>query len=230
MNEVEKCVRERHSVRAFLDKPVPVETIKEILDCAKWAPSGTNTQPWEIHVVGGKLKEQISAKVKEAYYGALEGSIPKDEYVEYYDYYPSEWVSPFIDRRRKNGWDLYGLLGIEKGDKEKMTKQHVRNYDFFDAPIALFVTTKKVMGNGAKIDIGMFMQNIMLVAKSKGLDTCPMAAMNQYHKIVLPLVGGKEDDVLISTIALGYADESAVVNTLKTVREDVDVFTKWHLD
>ncbi|MBQ1837953.1 MAG: nitroreductase family protein, partial [Neisseriaceae bacterium] len=149
-----------------------------------------------------------------------------EQYQEAFPYYPAEWVSPYIDRRRQNGWALYGLLGIEKGDKDKMHAQHLRNYRFFDAPVALFFTLNKVLGDGAKLDTAMFMQNLMLSAKSHGLDTCAQAAWNKYHSIVLPLLGA-ENEILVSAMALGYADKNNIVNTLKPPRAGLDEFCVW---
>jgi len=149
------------------------------------------------------------------------------EYREEYDYYPEKWVSPYIDRRRENGWGLYGLLGITKGDKDKMHAQHRRNFRFFDAPVGLMFTLERVMGRGSLIDYGMFMQNIMLAARARGLHTCPQAAWNGFAKIILPHIGAGDDEMLVCGMSLGHADESHVVNSFHTPREAVESFTRW---
>jgi nitroreductase len=149
------------------------------------------------------------------------------DYKEAYDYYPEKWVSPYIDRRRENGWGLYGLLGIGKGDKDKMHAQHQRNYQLFDAPVGLMFTLDKVMGRGSLVDYGMFLQNIMVAARGHGLHTCAQAAWNGFAKIILPHIGAGADEMLICGMALGYADETDVVNTFKTPREPVESFTRW---
>jgi nitroreductase len=150
-----------------------------------------------------------------------------EQYREAYDYYPEQWVSPYIDRRRENGWGLYGLLGIGKGDKEAMHQQHQRNFRLFDAPVGLFFTLDKVMGRGSLVDYGMFLQNIMVAARARGLHTCPQAAWNGFAKIILPLVGANENEMMVCGMALGYADASATVNRFHTPRVPAASFTRW---
>ena len=149
------------------------------------------------------------------------------KYQEEYDYYPQKWVSPYIDRRRENGWSLYGLLGIGKADKDKMHAQHQRNYRFFDAPVGLMFTMDRVMGRGSLVDFGMFLQNFMVAARGRGLDTCPQAAWNGFAKIIMPHIGATPDEMLVCGMALGYADQGAIVNTLTTPRVPVEQFTHW---
>ncbi|MDO9479560.1 MAG: nitroreductase, partial [Hydrogenophaga sp.] len=149
------------------------------------------------------------------------------QYREEYDYYPEKWVSPYIDRRRENGWSLYGLLGITKGDKDKMHAQHQRNYRFFDAPVGLMFTLDRVMGRGSLVDYGMFLQNIMVAARGHGLHTCPQAAWNGFAKIILPHIGAGESEMLVCGMALGYADPADPVNGFHTPRETVASFTHW---
>lgn len=150
-----------------------------------------------------------------------------EQYKETFSYYPEQWLSPFIDRRRENGWGLYGLLNIQKGEKEKMARQQLRNFQLFDAPVGLFFTVQKSLGIGSKMDISMMIQNVMLAAKARGLDTCPQAAWNHFHSIVLDVVGAPEDEELVCGMALGYADPEDIVNTFITPRvlvEDFAVF------
>jgi nitroreductase len=149
------------------------------------------------------------------------------QYTEPYDYYPAQWVSPYIDRRRENGWSLYGLLGIGKTDKDRMHEQHQRNFKFFDAPIGLMFTIDPIMGRGSLLDYGMFIQNIMVAARARGLHTCPQAAWNGFHSIILPHIGAGEGEMLVCGMALGYADETDKVNTLVTPRVPVNEFTHW---
>lgn len=226
MTEIDQIIRSRRSIRAFTQQPVDNELLKEILETASYAPSGTNTQAWKVYVVTGEMKDKISNAVIEVIENTRKNPELAEQYQETFRYYPTEWVSPYIDRRRQNGWELYGLLGIEKGDKDKMHAQHLRNYRFFDAPVALFFTLNKVLGDGAKLDTAMFMQNLMLSAKSHGLDTCAQAAWNKYHSIVLPLLGA-ENEILVSAMALGYADNNNIVNTLKPPRAGLDEFCVW---
>ena len=222
---VDHAITSRHSVRAFLNDPVDPQIIKDILNIASRAPSGTNTQPWKVYVVTGKKRQEMIDRVCTAQIEIMNKPGLASQYKETFAYYPETWISPFIDRRRENGWGLYGLLGIQKGDNEKMAAQQLRNFQLFDAPVALYFTVNKVMGIGAKMDIAMMIQNVMVAAKARGLDTCPQAAWNHFHPIVLDVLNAPEDEELVCTIALGYADPNEIVNTFITPREPVENFT-----
>jgi nitroreductase len=224
---VDAAITSRMSARAFTAQPVPRQTLTELLQVASRAPSGTNTQPWKVYVLQGSSRNTLCDKVCSAHDAIRANPELAAQYREEYDYYPEKWVSPYIDRRRENGWGLYGLLGIGKADKDKMHLQHQRNYKFFDAPVGLMFTMDKVMGRGSLVDYGMFLQNIMVAARGHGLHTCPQAAWNGFGKIILPHIGAGPDEMLICGMALGYADETDVVNTFKTPRVPVDEFTHW---
>ena len=224
---VDAAIEGRLSVRAFLPKPVPRDTIEHLLRVASRAPSGTNTQPWKVYVLQGASRDALVQKVCAAHDAIRANPALAEQYQEAYDYYPRQWVSPYIDRRRENGWGLYGLLGITKGDKDKMHAQHQRNFKFFDAPVGLMFTVDKIMGGGALVDTGMFMQNLMVAARAHGLDTCPQAAWNSFASIILPHVGAGDNEMLVCGMALGYADPSDKVNTFVTPREPVQDFTTW---
>ncbi len=227
LNAVDAAIDSRMSTRAFLPKPVPRETIEHLLAMASRAPSGTNTQPWKVYVLQGASRDSLADKVCAAHDAIRANPELAAQYKEAYDYYPEKWVSPYIDRRRENGWGLYGLLGIGKGDKDKMHAQHQRNYRFFDAPVGLMFTLDRVMGRGSLVDYGMFMQSIMVAARGQGLHTCPQAAWNGFAKIILPHIGAGEDEMLVSGMSLGFADESALVNTFRTPRVSPQAFTTW---
>jgi nitroreductase len=225
IRHVDDAITSRHSVRAFLDTPVATQTIKDILTVASRAPSGTNTQPWKVYVVTGKKRAEMIDRVCTAQIELFQKPELAEQYQETFAYYPETWISPFIDRRRENGWGLYGLLGIQKGEKEKMAAQQLRNYQLFDAPVALCFTVNKAMGIGSKMDISMMIQNVMVAAKARGLDTCPQAAWNHFHPIVLDVLDAPEDEELVCTVALGYADPDHIVNSFITPREPVENFT-----
>ena len=227
VNAVDHAIESRQSMREFLPAPVPRALILHLLELASRAPSGTNTQPWKAYVLQGASKDSLSEKVCRAHDALRENPALAAEYQEEYDYYPEKWVSPYIDRRRENGWGLYGLLGITKGDKDKMHAQHQRNYRFFDAPVGLMFTLDRVMGRGSLLDYGMFMQNFMVAARGHGLHTCPQAAWNGFAKIILPHIGAGDSEMLVCGMALGYADESALVNTFRTPRVSAAEFTHW---
>ncbi|MFU8924943.1 nitroreductase [Acinetobacter puyangensis] len=222
---VDQAITSRHSVRAFLDQAVDQQTIKDILTVASRAPSGTNTQPWKVYVVTGHKRQEMIDRVCKAQLEVSQNPELAKQYTETFAYYPEKWISPFIDRRRENGWGLYGLLNIQKGEKEKMAAQQLRNYQLFDAPVALYFTVNKVMGVGSKMDISMMIQNVMIAAKARGLDTCPQAAWNHFHPIVLDVLNAPDDEELVCTVALGYADPDHIVNTFITPRLPVEEFT-----
>ncbi|ENV80167.1 nitroreductase [Acinetobacter ursingii] len=222
---VDDAIRSRHSVRAFLSTPVDAQIIKDILEVACRAPSGTNTQPWKVYVVTDKKRDEMVDRVCKAQLEIYKHPEKAAEYQETFPYYPEKWISPFIDRRRENGWGLYGLLNIQKGEKEKMAAQQLRNYQLFDAPVGLYFTVNKAMGIGSKMDISMMIQNVMVAAKARGLDTCPQAAWNHFHPIVLEVLGASDDEELVCTVALGYANPDEIVNTFITPREPVEKFT-----
>jgi len=220
---VDAAITSRHSMRAFLPTPVTRETIEEILRVAARAPSGTNTQPWKVTVLTGEAKRALSAKVRAAY----DDPAQRAQHTEEYAYYPTEWVSPYIDRRRKVGWDLYGLLGIAKTDKVRMHEQHGRNYLFFDAPVGLIFTIDRVMQQGSWLDYGMFLQNIMVAARARGLHTCPQAAFTQFHRVIAEHLGLPDGEQVVCGMSLGHADMGAVENTLVTEREPVERFARF---
>ena len=224
---VEQAINTRMSARAFTSQPVPRELLTQLLAQASRAPSGTNTQPWKVYVLQGKSRDTLVEKVCAAHDEVRAHPEKAADYREPYDYYPEKWVSPFIDRRRENGWSLYGLLGITKADKDKMHAQHQRNYSFFDAPVGLMFTLDKVMGRGSLVDYGMFLQTLMLSARGMGLHTCPQAAWNGFGSIILPHIGAGDNEMLVCGMALGYADTSQIVNTFRTPREPVESFTQW---
>ena len=225
MNPVDQAITSRMSVRAFLPEAVPRETLMHVLDVASRAPSGVNTQPWKVYVLQGETRDALVSKVCAAHDAVRADPGLAAHYQEAYAYYPEKWVSPYIERRRENGWGLYGLLGIGKGDKDKMHSQHQRNYRFFDAPVGLMFTIDRVLGRGSLLDYGMFLQSIMVAARGHGLHTCPQAAWNGFAKIILPHIGAGEEEMLVCGMALGYADPSALVNSFHTPRESALQFT-----
>lgn len=221
---VDQTITSRHSVRAFLDTPVSTDMLKDILTVASRAPSGTNTQPWKVYVLTGKKRDELVQRVCQAQMELYQNPALAAHYKETFAYYPEQWFSPYIDRRRENGWGLYGLLNIQKGEKEKMARQNLRNFELFDAPVGLFFTLHKDLGIGSKMDISMMIQNVMLAAKARGLDTCPQAAWNHFHSIVLDVLGAGEDEELVCGMSLGYADPDHIVNTFITPRVPVEEF------
>jgi nitroreductase len=227
MNSVAEAIDQRMSVRAFTKQAIPHEQILKLLNLAARAPSGTNTQLWKACVLEGQKLQILCDQVCAAYDSIVSNPELAKDFQEAYDYYPSKWFSPYIDRRRENGWGLYGLLGITKSDKDKMHIQHRKNFQFFGAPVGIFFTIDKELGRGSLLDYGMFLQNFMIAAKEEGLDTCPQAAWNTYAKIILPMITAKQNEMLVCGMALGYVDKTDIVNTFRTPRVPAEEFTTW---
>jgi len=221
---VDAAITSRRSIRAFLPTPVPRETIEEILAVASRAPSGTNTQPWRVHVLTGRSRDSLC----DALCAVYDDPAAAKAHAEEYAYYPTQWISPYIERRRKVGWDLYGLLGIGKADKARMHAQHRRNYRFFDAPVGLIFTIDRVMQQGSWLDYGMFLQNIMVAARARGLDTCPQAAFTPFHRIIARHLDLPAGEMVVCGMSLGHADPSAVENGLVTERVPPSGFAHFH--
>jgi nitroreductase len=225
---VEAAIESRFSCRAFLrERAVPRPLLERILSVASRAPSGTNTQPWKVYVLQGATRDALVRKVCAEHDAMYVDPALAEGYREGYDYYPTKWVSPYIDRRRENGWGLYGLLGIAKGEKDRMHAQHQRNFRFFDAPVGLIFTIDRILGRGSLMDYGMFLDNIMVAARAHGLHTCPQAAWNGYARIILPHIGAGDNEMLVCGMSLGYADLAAPVNSFHTPREPVSAFAHW---
>lgn len=219
----EELFYSRRSVRAFLPTPVPRPLIERILRAAARAPSGTNTQPWRVAVLTGSSLSALTGKLL----AATTDPERSAKYTEPYPYYPRQWQSPYLERRRKIGYDMYGLLGIGRREVERMREQWNRNFEFFGAPVGLMFTIERVMEQGSWLDYGMFLQSLMLAARAAGLDTCPQAAFNEFHSIILPHIGAGENETLVCGMSLGYADESAVVNQLQTERAPLEEFVRF---
>jgi nitroreductase len=216
---VTEAIRSRKSIRAFQSTPVPEETIREILELAARAPSGGNLQPWRVYVVSGEARDRLVRAVFERAGVQPQGDGPE------YDEFPPGLSEPYLGRKRKVGYDMYGLLGIAREDKAARIQQAMKNFSFFDAPVGIFVTIDRQMGIAQYVDLGFFMDHIMLLARERGLDTCGQEAWSYWHKTVTDFIGAPDNEMLFCGIALGYADREDVVNTLETERAPVDEFT-----
>lgn len=210
--DVLDAIAGRRSVRGFLPEPVPNETITRILEVSSRAPSGTNTQPWHVWVATGEARERVSKAVL-----AARGADQKGHVAEY-KYYPDAFPEPYLARRRKVGWDLYGLVGIKKGDGARMWEQHNKNFTFFDAPVGLFFTIDKRLEIGSWLDYGMFIGNVMTAARSFGLESCAQVAWAAYHKILRAELGIPEEQTIVCGMSLGYENTDAPENRLRTER------------
>ncbi|MFZ2649468.1 MAG: nitroreductase [Burkholderiaceae bacterium] len=222
-NVVDAAITSRRSIRAFLCKPVERTMVEQILSVASRAPSGTNTQPWRVYVLTGEAKTELSRKILTEHNDPARRATHTEEYT----YYPTKWISPYIERRRKVGWDLYGLLGIVKSDKDGMHTQHARNYQFFGAPVGLIFTIDRILCQGSWLDYGMFLQSVMVSARGHGLDTCPQAAFTLFHRIIAEHLGLAPAEQVVCGMSMGYADPDAVENRLVTERAPLSDFARF---
>jgi nitroreductase len=220
---VDAAITSRRSIRAYTPQSVAREDIVQILQVAGRAPSGTNTQPWKVYVLEGERKQELSSAILAIHNDPEQAK----QHTEEYAYYPQEWVSPYIDRRRKVGWDLYALLGLTRDNKAGMAAQHGRNYEFFGAPVGLIFTIDRIMEQGSWLDYGMFLQSVMVAARGRGLDTCPQAAFTQYHRVIGSVLNIPENETVVCGMALGYADTTKIENSLITERMRVEEFVKF---
>lgn len=220
---VENLLKNRHSVRAFVDKSVPETIIHQILDAARFAPSGANTQPWQVVVLSGQAKLRLSNALIQAF-EAGESARPD------YHYYPDEWQAPYLDRRRQCGLKLYRSLQIERHDKAARQAQWAANYRAFDAPVMLLFLMDSSLQTGSYLDYGMFIQSVMLTAQEQGLGSCPQAALAEYPDIVRKQLHLDSDTQVIAGMALGFEDTEAAVNQYRTEREPVTQFCRFLKD
>ncbi|MEO9337974.1 nitroreductase [Mesorhizobium sp. SB112] len=218
---VDDAILSRRSVRAFLPDPVDEQAIKDILEVASRAPSGTNMQPWKVYIATGETRQQIGDAILNS--GIRAEKVAWDEY----KYYPDQFFEPYLQRRRENGFGLYGVLGIGRRDVDKMRAQHDRNFVFFDAPVGMIFTIDRRLNKGSWIDYGMFLQNIMIAARGRGLHTCPQAAFAPYHKQIRPILDIPEEEIVVCGMALGYEDTSKVENTFRTPRAPLEDWVKF---
>ena len=218
--QVVAAVTGRRSVRAFLPTPVAQETVRAILAGATRAPSGTNIQPWLVHVVTGAARERLSA----AALAAAEAGETSLEYA----YLPEAMKEPYLSRRRKIGYDLYARYGIARDDYPARKAAMLRNFSFFGAPVGLFFTLDRALTQGAWLDCGMFMQNVMILARAYGLETCPQQAWCDFGGVVHRELAIPESHILLSGMALGFEDTGADVTALVSERIGVDEFATWH--
>ncbi len=219
---VDRVMLDRHSIRAFLPTPIARAEIEDILRVASNAPSGNNIQPWRVHVLTGATLHTLIERVCSAF-DAADGSHTPE-----YHYYPTEFFEPYLARRRKCGGDLYGVLGIARGEKARMRAQMRKNFEFFGAPVGLMFTIDRRLAQGSWLDYGMFLQNVMLAATARGLATCAQAAWIDYHRIIAELLALPENEQVVAGIALGHADPAAPENALLTGRVPVAEFVSFH--
>ena len=204
---VDEAILSRNSVRAFLPDIVDDATIRDILELAARAPSGTNMQPWKVYVTRARPSSGSQTP------SSIRASAPKRRSGTSTNTTPTSSSSPISRRRRKVGFDLYGLLGIGRRDVDQMRAQHDRNFVFFDAPVGMIFTIDRRLNKGSWIDYGMFLQNIMVAARARGLHTCPQAAFAPYHRQIRPVLGIPDEEIVVCGMAIGYEDATKPENS-----------------
>jgi nitroreductase len=220
MNILE-TIQKRRSVRAFLPDPISPHIITQILTTAQFAPSGCNTQPWQVAILGTEHRQKLVEKILAA---RAKGITEQPDY----DYYPKQWIEPYKSRRFACGMALYGALKIAHHDKEARQKIWDLNYYFFNAPVGLIFYIDRHLQTGSYIDIGMFIQNVMLAARHFNLETCAQASFADYPEQVRDVLSLDENQIIICGMAMGYANWDAAINLCHTDRIDVEQFTHWY--
>ncbi len=215
------ALQQRKSVRAFLNKDVEEEQINAILTAASLAPSGANIQPWQVAVVKGDTKCALQTEIENKFRMGDKGKAD-------YQYYPEKWVEPYKSRRIACGLQMYSTLKVQREDKQRQQDLWAANYRAFDAPVMLFFFMDGDMQTGSFMDYGMFLQSIMLVAVEHGLATCPQASVADYSEVVKTILDYPQDTILLCSMALGYEDTEALVNSYKTPRVSVNSFAKYY--
>ncbi len=220
------AIESRHSVRAFTKEPVSVELLGEILKVARRAPSGTNTQPGRVYVVTGEARDHLCESVlakREHEPERERNGMPFGEYM----YYSNPMTEPYLTRRRTVGWDLYRTLGVQKGDRQESWRLAGRNYQFFDAPAGFIFTLDKALEQGSWIDLGIFMQSIMLAARAYGLHTCAQGAWAMYFDVVRDCLSIPASETVVCGMSIGHRDPDAAANTLRTDRAPVEEIARF---
>jgi nitroreductase len=216
--KVSEALDSRMSCRAFLPDPVPEATLRQILEAAGRAPSGGNLQPWYVDVLTGAPLAALLARVQ-----PLIAQYPMG-YTPEYPVYPSPLGEPYRTRRFQNGEDLYATIGVKRADLRARLRQFARNFVAFDAPVVLFICIDRGMGSAQWSDVGMYMQSVMLLAREYGLHTCAQESWSGWYREVAEAIQLPAERMLFSGIALGYRDESAPVNRLRTSRVPLTEF------
>lgn len=216
-----EAVESRYSCRAFLPKPVPLATVRDILERAARAPSGGNLQPWRVHALAGAKLEALRAIVR-----ARLDELPRFEGAEY-DIYPRDLKQPYESRRQLSGVMLYQSVGVTREDRAGRYRQYARNFLFYDAPVGLFFAIDRSMGPPQWSDLGGYIQTVMLLARGHGLDCCAQEAWTHLHKALPAFLNLPPEYIIFCGMALGYADDKAAINSWRSPRAPLDDFASF---
>ncbi len=215
---VDSLLRTRRAVRSLLDRAVDENTVREILDSARWAPSNSNIQPWRVYVLAGSVKTELSGAI-----AAAHRDNPND-HVPCYKHFADSLGDVFASRQREFGRAYYGALNISIDDLPARHAQTGRNFDFFGAPVGLIFTIDRSLVHGSWLDYGMFLQSIMIAAKARDLDSCPQVSFAKYHAIITKQLRLPDDSLIVCGMSLGYADVQVQGVQIATHREPVSSF------
>ncbi|UGY13278.1 nitroreductase [Bradyrhizobium septentrionale] len=218
-NPIDDVIASRLSCRQFSDSPVARSTIEQILRVARFAPSGANIQPWHVYVLAGAAKTEVSAALLHAY------EREPGEHVSEYQYYATEFPEPYLSRRQEFGRLFYGSLGIEQSDAAARSRQTAKNFAFFGAPVGLIVTIDRRLAMGSWLDLGMFIQTMMLAAVGRGLQSCPQETLAKYHRILRPMLSIPAEQMVACGISMGHPREQARARLMP--RADVEAFASF---
>jgi nitroreductase len=222
INTVINAVKNRKSVRAYLDKLVSRELLVQLLENAKHSPSGGNVQPWSVHIVMDNALSELKKTVQEKL-----AENPMGDGMEY-NIYPEALVEPYRSRRYECGEALYQSIGIERKNKFGRLFQAAKNFEFFGAPVGLFFTIDRRMGPPQWAHLGMFMQTFMLLAEEKGLATCPQEAWTMMHKTINEFLNLPDEQMVYAGMAVGYEDTEHPINNFRTTRAPLDEFANFY--
>jgi nitroreductase len=216
----EDALISRRSIRAFKPDPVPGALMRRVLEAARWAPSGSNIQPWKVHVLNGESRQQYTDALLAAEENGDAGEME-------YNYYAPEWREPFLARRRACGFGLYGAMGVTRDDKAGRRDAFLSNYKFFGAATGLLFWIPSDLEHGSWIDYGTFIQSISIAARGWGLSTIAQGALGEFPHVAHKMFGIGDDYKLIGGMSIGWPDDDASVNLFQPERLDVDEFTTW---
>lgn len=216
---IDETIAGRFACREFCDNPVSRQTIEQILAAARFAPSGANIQPWSVYALAGAVKDRVSAALLEAHATA------RDEHSSEYKYYAADLPEPHLNRRQEFGRLFYGSLGIVQTDVEARGRQTAKNYAFFGAPVGLIVTIDRRLEIGSWLDLGMFVQNVLLAAAGRGLQSCPQETFAKYHQILRPLLSIPSEQMVVCGISIGHAKDKTARTSMP--RAEVGTIAKF---
>ena len=216
---IDEVIAGRLSCREFSSRRVARSTIEQILRVSRFAPSGANIQPWHVYVLAGAARAEVSAALLHAYMNE------PNEHVSEYQYYATAFPEPYLGRRQEFGRLFYSSLGIAQSDAAARSRQTAKNYAFFGAPVGLIVTIDRRLAMGSWLDLGMFIQNVLLAAVGRGLQSCPQEAFAKFHRILRPLLSIPAEQMVACGISMGHPRERSRARLMP--RADVEAFASF---